>query len=898
MALSIGRTLAHYQVTNAIGAGGMGEVYRATDTKLGRDVAIKLLPAVLAQDPDRLARFEREAKVLASLNHSGIAHLYGFESATLPDGTTAHYLAMELVEGEDLAERLKRGPVPVEEALPIARRIAEALEEAHEKGIVHRDLKPANVKLTPDGRVKVLDFGLAKAWTGDGAAGTSSVDLSQSPTLAHTGTAAGLILGTAGYMSPEQARGRAVDKRADIWAFGVVLFEMLTGVRQFQGETVSDTLAAVLKSDPEWSLLPAGTPASVRRLLHRCLERDPRRRLRDIGEARLALEDTAPAETERAAPARSSLRVGVVAALVGVLATAAVAALLWPRAKAATNERVTRLSVLAPAGASLYPDSPQVALSPDGTMVAFIVGTLGRRESQLWVRSLDSIAARRLAEGEDATLPFWSPDSRRIGFFAGDKLKTVAATGGRADVVCDAPNGRGAAWSPTNVIVFAPDAGGPLLRVSANGGEPTPATTLDGKEYGHRFPTFLPDGEHFLFAALPGRGGRFDIFAGSLRDASRTKVGAMESSPVYAEPGWLLYARRGVLVAQPFDAGTRRITGEALPLEDEPTSVLDPALSYTAGHPTSVSSSGALAYFSAPDANVTPRWLDESGRLTGALNVPAAQYAAARVSPEGDRAVLVRSVSPTESSLWLADLGRGGAVPLSPGPGLNESPVWSPDGSRVVFASDRDGAQDLFVKTIGDASPEEPVYRSDLPFKSPEGWSPDGQWIVFSQLDPDTQQNVWLLPTSGDPVPAPYVRGPGKDVGGWPSPDGRWLLYLSDDSGRIELYVQSFPAPGHRVQVSTSGASVAWWAPDGRQLLFADPELRSLWRASFEPAVTPKVGTPARLATLPENLLSIDAMPDRRRFLALVRDRAGTGSVVVVQNWLSALARRRQLEMP
>jgi len=873
-------------------------VYRATDTKLGRDVALKVLPADFTQDTDRLARFEREARLLAALNHPGIAHVYGFESATLPDGSAVHILAMEVVEGEEVAERLKRGPVPVDEALGIARQIAEALEEAHEKGIVHRDLKPANVKVTPEGKVKVLDFGLAKAWTGEGAAGTSSADLSESPTLAHTGTAAGLILGTAAYMSPEQARGKLVDKRADIWAFGVVLFEMLTGARLFAGETVSDTLAAVLKTDPEWALLPAGTPPPVERLLRRCLERDPRRRLRDIGEARLALDEAerpAAAPDRRATAPRPSILSRLWPAVAGVALAAAVGALVFPRSRPALDDAVTRLSVLPPPGAGLYPDTAQVALSPDGRRVAFVVGDTGRVSSQLWVRSLDSPVARRLDDGDGTGLPFWSPDSRRIAFFSVDKLKIVTADGGRAEVVCDAPNPRGGAWGSSNVIVFAPDASGPLYRVSPNGGEPTPATALDParNEYGHRFPAFLPDGEHFLFAALPGRGGRFDIFAGSLRDRSRTRVGSMESSPVYAGPGWLLFARQGVLVAQPFDAGRRQVTGEAVTLEDEPASIFDPAFSFTASHSTSVSSAGSLAYFSAPSAETIPTWLDARGKVTGTLNVPSARYSTVRISPDGTRAALVRSTSPTESSLWLADLARGGATRLSSGPGLNESPVWSPDGTRVVFASDRDGAQDLFVKAVGDASPEQPLYRSGLAFKSPDGWSPDGRWIVFQQLDPDTQQNIWLLPTSGNPTPTPYVRSPARDRGGWPSPDGRWLAYLSEDSGRSELYVQPFPAPGQKVQVSTEGAIAAWWARDGRHILFLSTDRTRVWRVDVEPGATPRLGAPKPAATLPGSLVGLDAMPDRQRWLALVPEREGTGSVTIVQNWRAALAGKR-----
>jgi serine/threonine protein kinase len=892
----VGTSLLHYRITAALGAGGMGEVYRATDTKLGREVAIKVLPAEVAGDVERLARFEREAKLLASLSHGNIAHVYGFEAAVLPDGSTGHFLAMELVAGEDLATRLQRGAIPVEEGIAIARQIAQALEEAHAKGIVHRDLKPANVRVTPEGKVKVLDFGLAKAYAGEAASG-SSPDLSKSPTLARAGTQAGVILGTAAYMSPEQARGKPVDKRADIWAFGVVLFEMLTGQRLFEGETVSDTLAAVLKTDPQWSRLPAETPGSVVRLLRRCLERDPGRRLHDIGDARLDLEDSAesqPPPDPRSMASPASRLWWLRPAAAGALATAVAAGLLWQAQRPESRQAVTRLSILSPAGAALYPDSAGVAISPDGTMVAFVVGSPSRSESQLWVRSLDSTSARRLEDGDGASLPFWSPDSRRIGFFTTAKLKTISASGGRAEVLCDAPNARGATWGRANVIVFAPNWNGPLQRISASGGAPAPATKLDAArgEYGHRFPAFLPDGEHFLFAALPGKNGEFDIFAGSLADGSRALVGSMESAPVYAEPGWLLFARQGLLAAQPFDVRSRRVTGDPVLLEDEPTSILDPAFSFTAGRAISVSGAGSLAYFSAPATNTNAVWLDLAGRTTGRLSLPAGHYETVTISPDGTRAVLVRSTSPSESSLWLVDLTRGGAAPLSAGHGRNDAPVWSPDGTRVVFASDRDGPQDVYVKVVANASPEVRLFHNDAPFKNPSAWSSDGRWIVITQLDAATAQDVWLLPASGKGELVALVKGPVRDNAGPLSPDGRWLAHTSDDTGRFELYLQSLPPPGRRVQVSQGGAMLAWWAGDGRSLQFVDDHLRSLWRVELEAGAELRVGTPRQIANLPPDVAWMDATPDRQKFIAIVPERAGPGSVTVVQNWRAALARK------
>jgi Tol biopolymer transport system component len=708
----------------------------------------------------------------------------------------------------------------------------------------------------------------------------------------------GMIIGTAAYMAPEQAKGKAVDRRADIWAFGVVLYEMLTGRRAFKGDDISDVLASVLKTEPDWSALPADLPPAVRRLLRRCLEKDPHARLGAISDARLELDEKEPASVEtgpRVAAARPSPLALLWPALAGVLVTAVVAALLWPASRPDTAGALTRLSMLPPPGTELYPDSTGVAISPDGTMVAFIVGSLTRSDAQLWVRSLDSTAAHRLEDADGAQLPFWSPDSRRIGFFTTSKLKTIAASGGRAETLCDAPGARGATWSPSNVIVFAPDAGGPLFRIPASGGTPTPVTTLDParKEYGHRFPAFLPDGEHFLYASLPGRNGKFDIFAGSLSDSSRTLVGSMDSAPVYADPGWLLYARQGVLAAQSFDPRTRRLTGDPVPLPEEPTAILDPALSFTAGRLTSVSLGGTLAYFSAPSMNTTVAWFDSSGQSTGTLNVPPGHYESVAISPDGTHAVLTRSTSPSESALWLVDLARGSALPISSGHGRNDYAVWSPDSTRVVFASDRDGPENQFVKVVGDASPEQPLFQSDVPFKNASAWSPDGQSIVVTQLDAGTAQDIWLLSLSGTHELKPLVRNPTRDNGGPVSPDGHWMAYISDVTSRFELYLQAFPQPGRKVQVSQQSASLSWWTRDGRQIMFLGDDLHTLWRVDVEPGSEIRVGTPKKVATLPSNIIWMDAMPDRQRFLAITPERTGIGAMTIVQNWRASLDKKQ-----
>jgi hypothetical protein len=576
MALDPGTRLGLYEIVGPLGAGGMGEVYRAKDTKLGRDVALKVLPELFARDPDRLARFEREAQLLASLNHPNIAAIYGIEGvgsvppagetrplkralgaeqvgSVPPAGETrppkqALALVLELVEGPTLAERIKQGPIPLGEALGIAKQIADALEAAHEQGVIHRDLKPANVKLRADGAVKVLDFGLAKALD---PASPTSADAMQSPTMTGRATEMGMILGTAAYMSPEQAKGKAADRRADVWAFGVVLFEMITGDQLFRGETSSEVMASVMKEEPDWSRLPANLPASVVRLLHRCLEKDPRKRLSAIGDARFDLEDAVaggvrPGTSSASTAGWPATRVALVVAagmLVAVVVTWTVTSALRP----APSALASRSSILPPANSTIFPDAASVAISPDARMVAFVTGDAQGNGMQLWIRRVDALVARVVDGGQGAIQPFWSPDSRTIGFFTKDKLKTVSVDGGRVEEICDVQDARGGAWAASNVLVFAPANAGPLLRVSASGGTPEPATSLDASrgETGHRFPTFLPDGDHFLYAALPSHGGTFDVYIGSLSGSKAERLMKAESTPVYAEPGYLLFDRKG-----------------------------------------------------------------------------------------------------------------------------------------------------------------------------------------------------------------------------------------------------------------------------------------------------------------------------------------------------------------
>ena len=899
MPLAPGHRLGTYQILGTLGAGGMGEVYRARDTALQREVAIKVLPDLFAGDVERVHRLTREARTLAALNHPNIAYIHG-----LDDTDSGRALIMELVEGEDLSQRIARGALPLDEALRIARQIAEALEAAHEQAVVHRDLKPANIKVRPDGTVKVLDFGLAKSVGPDANAGRLATE---SPTITAGHSLPGVILGSAAYMAPEQARGFPVDKRADIWAFGAVLYEMLTGTRAFRGEVIPDVLAAVLRGEVDWSQLPPDTPPRLRQLLERCLTNDPKQRLRDIGEARVAIaaierdpysvndaEGRRIAESERAGATRRRYeRIAFALAAVAIGISVFIATRFAGSGAQPSASDPRRWSVLAPPGTRLNVDSANVALSPDGRTLALVVGTGIAAENQLWVRPLDSLIAHRIESGDGVVLPFWSPDSTRIAFFAERKLKVVAPSGGAAYVICDAPFARGGAWNRDNTIVFAPDAQGPLYRVPATGGTPARLTTLDAsrQQQGHRFPHFLPDGDRFLFAAIPARNGAFDIFAGSLKQPSAvTFVGSLETAPAYAEPGWLLFARQGVLAAQRFDAASLQLRGDPIALGDEPGVAPSPG-AYEAGPRVSTGPRDALAYYQPPGAAMRLQWMDAAGRPAQQVPVPPGRYTSVAVAPDAKRAVLVREETGGTSTLWLVDLTRASAVPLVT-EGRNFPAVWSPDGKQVVFASDRKGPREFYVKNTDDASPERKLAEFDDRSAEPRGWSADGAWILFNRVDPATRWNVYRLPAAGGGAPEVLVNGPAVEVGARTSSDGRWLAYLSDETGRLDLFVRSLSPNGPKVQVSTGGVQFGWWARDAGQMLFMKRD-QTLWRVPLELGGTvPRVGSPLQLGAFPPGIVSMDLAPDGR-FLALVAERTEGGSITVVQSWQSALPQGR-----
>jgi serine/threonine protein kinase len=797
--ISAGTRLGSYEVTGLIGKGGMGEVYVATDAKLGRSVAIKVLPAIFASDDERRARLEREARVLASLNHPHIAAIYQLE-----ESVGRSFLVMEFVAGDNLAQTIARGPLETAEALTFARQIAEALEAAHEKGIVHRDLKPANVKVTPDGQVKVLDFGLAKAFVEERPG-----DLSNSPTLSRAVTGAGIILGTAAYMSPEQAQGKPVDRRTDIFSFGCLLFEMLSGRPPFQGETVTEILAAVIKSEPEWNLLPSDTPAMIHRILRRCLQKDRNRRFQSSGDLRLEIEE-AFTDTEIREPAVPSRKRGealgwLVAGLLAISLAATLAVTHWRRPAEAPEMRV---DVATPS----TPDAMSFALSPDGQQLVFVASGGGR--PRLWLRSFSANSSQPLMGTEGASFPFWSPNSRSIAFFADGKLKRLDI-GGAPQILADAGLGRGGAWSPDGVILFAPNGGGPLMRIPAAGGSPVASTKLLPEQTSHRFPRFLPDGRQFLFLATGPEKVR-GTYIGSLDSRESNFLADIEGAVSYLPSGWLLSVRQGTLFAWPFDISRRQVSSD-------PVTVADPVgydtISTT--NAVSVSASGLIAYRSGMATRRQLKWFDRSGRVLGVAGpTDESDLADPELSPDGTRIAIDRNVE-NNIDIWLLDGARRTRFTFDPW--QEAIPIWSPDGSRIIFRSGRRGGLDLFQKPSNLAGSDESVVESGQ-LKLPTDWSRDNRFILYVTTDPKTSADMWVLPVGKGQQPYPFLNTAAEENAGKFSPDVKWVAYQSNETGQFQIYVRSFPNPGAKWQVTTAGGTQPRWAANGKELYYVSPD--------------------------------------------------------------------------
>jgi Tol biopolymer transport system component len=862
MTLVAGTRFGSCEILAPIGAGGMGEVYRARDTKLKREVALKVLPEAFANNPERMARFQHEAEVLASLNHPNIAAIYGVEE---------HALVMELVEGES-----PKGPMPFEDAWKIAIQMADALEYAHERGIVHRDLKPANIKVTPDGVVKLLDFGLAKAFSE--APDSPTGDPVNSPTITLGATVAGTILGTAAYMAPEQAKGKRVDKRADIWSWGMVLYELLTGERMFKGDNMPDTLAQVLTKEPDLER----APRRCRKLLRRCLEKDPKKRLRDIGEARYLLEEEPQDGGSR--PTRSGV-LGIGGWILAGVALLALGVLAFVHSRETPPQKaVQRYTIAAPENTT---NLHSFAISPDGRLVVIAAVVNGKR--QLWLRALDTLRNQAMLGTEDATYPFWSPDSRYIGFFAEGKLKKIAASGGPAQSLCDASDGRGGSWNRDNVIVFSPASFGAIQRVSAAGGAPADVTIPKVQT---RFPMFLPDGRHFLYLISRSSEEQNGVHLSSLDGKENRRVLADDSSVSFAA-GELLFLRENMLMAQPFDAAAGETVGEVRTVAEGVS--FNTVANYA---PVTVSETGVLLYASGGVTGSNQMaWYDRRGKLLGALGEPGAADPA--ISPD-EKSVAFRRLSVSGTDLWLWDLTRGTGRRLTNDASTNISPAWSPDGDRIVFNSNRGaGIANLFQKGAGGNGQDELLLETRNN-KAVTQWSRDGRFIVYEELDPKTRDDIWVLSMEGGAQHRriPFLHSESDETFGQLSPDSHWMAYTSNETGQREVYVRPFPAGELQKRISVAGGEQPRWRGDGKELFFvsADGKMMAVpvkamagAKPFFEPG-TPQPLFEAHLAqfgAIP--LFEYDVAADGRRFLLATPGGGSVSPLIAVVNWDAGL---------
>jgi Tol biopolymer transport system component/tRNA A-37 threonylcarbamoyl transferase component Bud32 len=925
--VSPGTRLGPYEIGSVIGVGGMGKVYRARDTRLNRDVAVKVLPDALAHDAGRSGRLLREARVLASLNHPNIAAIHGLEESA--DGVRA--LVLELVEGPTVADLIANPAlhdsssgdahpsdgtatssgtrrsadasqtVSLATTLSVARQIAEALEAAHELDVVHRDLKPANVKVRPDGTVKVLDFGLAKALV---EAETSAGSVDSTLTLA---TREGTILGTPAYMSPEQARGRPVDKRTDIWAFGCILYEMLTRRRAFDGDHPAEMIAAVLERSPDFDALPQATPPAIRRLLRLCLEKDWKRRLPDIAVARLEIDealagtDDAPAGAVPVAGPRRASPWRERAAWLIALVAAGGAVALYPLSRGGSDAELLRFEIDTPPTSDAF----AFALSPDGRQLVFVAAS--DDTPLLWVRPLDQVAAQPLSGTERASYPFWSANGRAVGFFADGKLKRKDLTGGPPQELADAPSPRGGAWNQDGDIVFAAEATGGLMRVAETGGPPTVVTALAADHGSHRWPQFLPDGRRFLFFVGLGQEGARGVYLGSLDGSAPARVLAGETAALFAPPDHLLRVVRDVLVVHRFDPARGTADPTSRPVAQMVGT--DDGAFHSA---FSVSATGLLAHRPGVGTARQLVWFDRAGTPLATLgaidgHVPSSP----ELGRDGRRLALSRAPEGT-GDIWLIDdVERNTARRMTFDPGVDAFPVLSPDGAALIFSSGRNGRLDLFEKASTGVGDEHPVLSSGHD-KVPNDWSPDGQYLLYTDQDPTTGSDLWAVSIEvlrGEGAALRDDRGvavvrSGFDEGqGRFSPDGRWIAYVSNETGRQEVYVQPFPGPGGKTTISTEGGIYPRWHPDGAELFYVGLDMRLMAvtvgtspSGSFEPD-DPRALVPTRIATSGPYVLSAGifaraqyAVAADGRFLVNVAEDVAAPPITLVANWPAGLA--------
>jgi eukaryotic-like serine/threonine-protein kinase len=872
-----GTRLGPYEIVAPLGAGGMGEVYKAVDTRLDRTVAIKILPPALAGDFAFRERFNREARAIAALDHPHICALHDLGEQ---DGVA--YLVMGFLDGETLADRLRRGAVQVGEAAVIGAQIASALEAAHEKGIVHRDLKPGNIVVSPEGGAKVLDFGLAKD-----VARAAAPPLSMSPTLPGP-TESGLILGTAAYMAPEQARGMPVDKRADIWAFGCVLFEMLSGRPAFRGETATDIMAAVITNEPDWSALPPQAPVKMRDLLRRCLQKDPRRRLRDIGDARIELEEPDTATSTPVGTPRSGSRerfAWIAAAFaVGAVISGVIATVMFRRATPATS--VMRLELTTPPTS----DAGSFAVAPDGRSLVF-VATAADGTARLWMRPLDQADAKPLAGTEGASQPFWAPDGRAIAFFADAKLKRIDRSGGTPRVLADTPFPRGGAWSRDGVILFSANSPGGLVSVPADGGPVTPVTKAP--TVSHRWPQFLDDGRRFVFFTALGAVETRGVYLGTLDGGEPRRILDAEVAAAFAPPDRLLVVRQGALDVFRLDPARGIVTGNPVTV----ATGVGVDTNRVRGV-VSVSSAGVLAHRASVTAHRQLVWIDRTGKQIGAFGAPdELAPSAPTLAPDARRAAVQRFVA-GNVDIWLVDGARGVPTRFTFESTPELGPVWSPDGRRIAFESMRGDLSTTLVKPVG--GPGDPLaLLATADSKVVTDWSPDGRLLLYQMYRSRTGADVWAVPVEGDRKPFPVVETSFDETGAVFSPDSRWIAYTSNASGRNEVYVRPFTGSAEQVQMSTGGGSQPRWRRDGRELFYlgSDGRLTAVSITIGRNGATIEAGTPValfpvRLASGPNVYLGQTqyAVAADGRFLMNVSiDDAAPPPISIVINWDSAL---------
>jgi eukaryotic-like serine/threonine-protein kinase len=874
-------SIAHYRISSKLGAGAMGEVYRATDSKLGREVAIKLIPEDFAKDEHRMARFTREAQVLASLNHPNIAAIYGVEDRAL---------IMELVEGATLSERIKQGAVPLDEALEIARQIADGLEAAHDKGVVHRDLKPANIKITPTGTVKLLDFGLAKSdspWS-------SSASIDDAQTIAVTTTGAGMILGTAAYMAPEQARGRSVDKRADIWAFGVILYEMLTGEQVFDGETVTDVLASVVRQDPDLKRVPA----RVRPLLQRCLEKDPKKRLRDAGDAMLLL-DTAPADAVTTSNRTLPWALAGVAAVLA-LALGWLSSVHFSEAPPAAD--VVTFPIPLPENVN-FTQFGTSAVSPDGRKVVFTAyGYDGA--PRLWVRSLDSPVARQLDDArvtQQTAALFWSPDSRFIVFSDAKQLKRIDSAGGPAQALADLSPVIGGSWGPDGTILVGSATG--IMKVPANGGTLQAVTKPASEREAHAHPVFLPDGRHFLYLLGAPVGAR-TILLGDLEAAPdaqsttpllKTDYGVTLAQRSPSEPLMMLFLRDGTLFAQQFDMDALALTGEPVTVKEQVAGVVNAAL----GH-FSTSRTGALVYRALSGNNRQLTWMNRQGEIAGRPG-ERGPYGTMKVSPDGSRAAVVQfdPRQPNNNDIWIVELSSGASTRFTFDPGFDGQPVWSPDGRYLAWQSDRSKTMGIYRKAADGSGGDELLF-AEKALTNLTDWTHNG-YLIFT-MGGDVQAVPVEADATGKRTPVPVIQSSAQERGAYVSPDNRWIAYLSNETGRDEIYVQPFTAGGSKASgkwmVSRGTRGMARWRADSKELMFIDGE-GEVVVVEVAPGAAFQTSAAKTLFQLPLELLSnqnpgtlADPTRDGQRLLMVMPVQENSQrELAVVLNWQDGLKR-------